>query len=239
MNRVQMPRFVQPVFGSLRSAVSRPQYAHLWTAVLALLVNRERTKLSQMARTRPYNKHRTSLGWFLSQSDWEAEQLLQQATARLLRSMRPQRGEVLYLLLDDTRIAKRGQKMAWLSKIWDHTAQRFVRGHFVISAAVTFRGVTLPWCFRLWAPKNTPGVPYRKSTNIVADLIRTFRAPKGVKVRVLFDAFYLCPAVTQACEERDFNWFSVAARNRKFTRLWGKTRSIAQLGPGLVRHEGE
>ena len=65
----------------------------------------------------------------------------------------------------------------------------------------------------------------------------------GVKVRVLFDAFYLCPTVTRACEQRGFGYFSVAKRNRRFeVARPGKPRArsthIRQLLPGLIKHQG-
>ena len=41
-----------------------------------------------------------------------------------------------------------------------------------------------------------------------------------MKIRVHFDAFYLCPAVTKACESK------------------GRRRTIAALMPGLICHQG-
>jgi hypothetical protein len=107
--------------------------------------------------------------------------------------MQPQAGEVAYLILDDTRLAKRGSKMGFVSKIWDHKHRRFVRGHIVLTAAIAFRGVVLPWRIELWKPKGHPGPRYRKLTDMAAAMVKALQAPAGVKVRVLFDAFYLCP----------------------------------------------
>ena len=75
-------------------------------------------------------------------------------------------------------------------------------------------------------------------------MIKAFVPPAGVKVRVLFDAFYLCPAVAKACETRGFTFFSVARRNRYFTMtaLTADPRprqEIASLMPGLIRHRGK
>jgi hypothetical protein len=79
---------------------------------------------------------------------------------------------------------------------------------------------------------------------MAAAMVRGFMPPGGVKVRVLFDAFYLCPQVAGACEGNGFTFFSVAARNRTFTtdgkrgrRRWMR-KSIARLMPGLIRHKG-
>jgi hypothetical protein len=128
----------------------------------------------------------------------------------------------------------------YVSKIYDPKRQRFTRGHIVLTAAVAFRGVVLPWRIELWKPKGHPGPRrYRKITDMAAAMIKAFAAPAaGVKVRVLFDAFYLCPVVARACDSRGFTFFSVAARNRNFTTPNGKRRQIAALMPGLLRHQG-
>jgi SRSO17 transposase len=153
--------------------------------------------------------------------------------------MKPRPGESIELIIDDHRSPKRGRKMACLSKIWDHARQRFTRGHVWVAAALRFRGVVLPWRIELWkARPHTAKGCYRKTTQIAAAFIREFEPPAGLKVRVLFDAFYLCPTVTRAVEERGFLWFSVAARNRAFTREGGKKARLGQLAPGWVRHEG-
>jgi SRSO17 transposase len=233
------PRFVQAFFRPIRWGLSKPQFHHVWTLVLGILLNVRRAKLIHVAGALPGHTHRTSCGVFLSRSDWGAAGLLDIEVGHLLRSMKPRRGETIYLIIDDTRIAKRARKMFGVSKIWDHKQQRFVHGHIVVTAALLFRGVTLPWRFELWVPKRWAGRGYRKSTEIAAEMIRAFEPPKGLKVRVLFDAFYLCPTVTKACQTRGFTWFSVAAKNRTIVRTWGVSQKIRDLGPGLLKYRGQ
>ena len=233
----RVPPCVQSFFAPLRRRLSRPQFGHLWTLVLAWAVNLRRSKVTHLAAL-VTGRHRTARGRFLSQSDWDAADLLDRQAFMLLGRLRPQRGEMMYLVLDDTRIAKRGRKMAGVSKIWDHAGQRFVYGHMVVTAAILFRGVTLPWRFEVWKPHKQAGRRYRKMTEIAAAMIREFPAPNGVNVRVLFDAFYLSPVVTQACLACGFHWFSVAARNRAVTRERGSRRKLADLAPGWLRHHG-
>ena len=233
----RLPRCLQAFFTPLRRRLSKPQFAHLWALVLAWAVNLRQAKVIHLAGLIA-GRHRTSRGRFLSDSDWDAADMLDRQAFTLLGRMRPHRGEVIYLVIDDTRIAKRGYKMAGLTKIWDHAEQRFVRGHVVVTGAILFRGVTLPWRFELWQPKQHAGRGYRKVTEIAAQLIRDFTPPEGLKVRVLFDAFYLSPLVTQACAERGFCWFSVAARNRAFTPDGGTKRRLADSAPGRLKHHG-
>jgi SRSO17 transposase len=239
----RVPSFVQRFFSPVRAGLSKPQFPHLWGLVLSAVVSLRAAKLTHLSAVVPGGGHRTSKGAFLSRSDWDAPALVERAAAGLLATMKPRPGEVVYLILDDTRVAKRGRRMGYVSKIWDHKQQRFVRGHVVLTAAVMFRGVVLPWRIELWKPKGHPGPRYRKLTDMAATMVKAFNPPaEGVKVRVLFDAFYLCPTVARACQAKGFTFFSVASRNRNFTPCAGKRarrRSIARLMPGLIRHRGK
>ena len=235
----RLPSSLQCFFRPLRCSVSPDQFRHLWSLVLALAVNLRAAKLLHLANLTPAAGHRTRQGAFLSQSNWDAPALVEQTALSLLAGMKPKAGEVIELILDDTRIAKRGRKMDHVSKIWDHKQQKFVRGHIVLAAALVFRGVVLPWRVDLWKPKGHSGPRYRKLTDMAAAMIKDLAAPAGVKVRVLFDAFYLCPTVTKACESKGFFFFSVAQRNRNFTTHNGRRRKIAALMPGLIRHQGK
>jgi SRSO17 transposase len=235
----RLPSFVQRFFSPMQEKVSKPQFSHLWSLVLAVVVNLRAAKLIHLSATTPDSGHRTRRGAFLNQSKWDSAALIDQAVNDLLTGLKPRKGEVIHLILDDTRLSKRGTKMSWVSKMWDHKQHKFVRGHIVVTAAIAFRGVVLPWRMELWKPKGHPGPRFRKLTHIAADMVKAFVPPAGVKVRVLFDAFYLCPAVTKACETRGFSFFSVAGRNRCFTTANGKRRSLGKLMPGLIRYHGK
>jgi SRSO17 transposase len=244
----RLPPFVQRFFSPMEAALSRPQFRHLWSVVLGAVVTLRAAKVTHLSAAAPRAGHRTSTGSFLSRSEWDAPALVEQSAAGLLASMKPRPGEVAYLILDDNRIPKKGRRMAWVSKLWDHKQQRFVRGHIALTAAVLFRGVVLPWRVELWKPKGHPGATprYRKLTDMAAAMVEAFDPPAGVKVRVLFDAFYLCPQVARACERKGFTFFSVAARNRSFAadRKGGKAKAkakgkkIGRLMPGLIRYRG-
>lgn len=230
------PAFLQAILSGAVALLTVPQVRLLRHLTLAWLMGCG-GKMVHAARRIP-GRHRTSLARFLNKSSWDAPAVLKAAALRALRRLRPKAGETLYLILDDTRIGKRARKMPGVQKIWDHAAQRFVRGHMVVTAVVVFRGVALPWRFQLWLPKDycrRNRLKYAKTTEIAASIVRTFTPPKGLKVRVLFDAFYLCKALTAACEDRGFTWFSVASRNRLLER--GRRQdSVGDVGPGTLKH---
>ena len=73
-------------------------------------------------------------------------------------------------------------------------------------------------------------------------LIREFVPPKRLTVRVLLDAFCLCPVAMRACQTRGFHQFSVASKNRNAIRTPGKKRGhkwrIKDLAPGVLNYQG-
>lgn len=230
------PRFLQSVLEPICQSLTKPQRRHLCWFLFALLVSTRKVKLANIAMTAPRGGHRTSCGGFL-RSEWDAPSLLCQQALRVLRRMKPQAGEVIYLIIDDTRIEKRGRKMDAVTKIYDHKTLRFVRGHIVVTAALMFRGVVMPWKIDLWIPKAQAQGKYRKINQIAAEMINQLVVPQGLKVRVLFDAFYLAVNVVKACESRGFTWFSVASKNRKLVRKYCRTRAIKEFAPGVLKHD--
>lgn len=230
------PRFVQRFLAPSCSRLSKPQRVHLWRVVLAIATTSGEAKLSRLAAMVKNGRHRTRVGSFLRDADWDAPGLLAERAMATLRWMKPTRGEAIELLIDDTRVVKRGKRMKCLQKIWDHRHQGYARGHIWVFAALRFRGVVLPWRIVLWKPKRDSGVEFRKITQIGADLVAKFDLPWSLKVRVLFDAYYLCPPVTNACENKGFDWLSVASRNRTFCRDGGRRAKLGQLAPGWLRH---
>jgi hypothetical protein len=204
--------FLADSFAPFQAAVRSPVDA----GAGALLINLRSAKLVHLSRVAPCSTHRTRHGSFLNHAAADVAALLDERSCAALTAMKPRAGETVYLILDDHRMAKRGKRMARLSKIWDHTNQKFVHGHIVLFATILFRGVALPWRLHLQKPKGQPGPRYRKLTDLAARMIRAFAPPAGLKVRVLFDAFYLSPLVTRACESKGFSYFSVAAKNRSF-----------------------
>lgn len=237
MDGGHFPRFLQAVLEPICQSLTKPQRGHLRWFLFALLVSTRKVKLANIAVTAPRGGHRTSCGTFL-RSDWDGPSLLNQQAMRTLQRLKPKTNEVIYLIIDDTQIEKRGRKMDAVTKIYDHKTLRFVRGHIVVTAALMFRGIVIPWKIDLWIPKAEAQDGYRKINQIAAEMINELRVPKGLKVRVLFDAFYLAANVVRACESRGFTWFSVASKNRKLVRQHCRTRAIKEFASGVLKHDG-
>jgi hypothetical protein len=51
--------------------LSKPQFAHLWSLVLGIVINLRAAKLVHLSAPAPCVGHRTRCGAFLSQSEWD------------------------------------------------------------------------------------------------------------------------------------------------------------------------
>jgi SRSO17 transposase len=233
------PQSLQAFLAPLSKRLTKPQRVRLWMIMAAWVLTGPVGKVLHWALACG-QRHRTSLAAFLTRSDWDSAELLRAAVLRELKRLGARPSEVLEWIIDDTRIAKRGRKMAALSKLWDHAEQRFVRGHIVVTVALRFRGVVWPWELELWLPEKYVGKKgYRKMTEIAAQMIGRLPSFAGLRVHVLFDAFYLCPPVTKACAARGWHWFSVASRNRLFTPERGQRRKLGDWYQGFLRHNAQ
>jgi hypothetical protein len=78
------------------------------------------------------------------------------------------------------------------------------------------------------------GLPFLKTTELAAQLLREFKVPAGVKVMVLFDTYYLCRRVVWSCREQHFHLASTLKTNRSlFKHGWKLT--AGRYGRNLIR----
>jgi SRSO17 transposase len=78
------------------------------------------------------------------------------------------------------------------------------------------------------------GRPFRKSTELAAQLIRGLKAPGDSNIMVLFSAYYLCHTVVQACREKRFRLASTLKGNRSLFKA-GRKLKAGRYGKNLFR----
>jgi DDE superfamily endonuclease len=181
--------------------------------------------------------HRTRVNNFFLVERWDPEAVLRQKAQELLRALDPKPRETIYLIIDDCKKAKRGQCMEAVAKMKDPVADTYIQGHQYVCAILVCRDQVIPWGIRLYAkPQHAKalGRPFRKTTELAAHLIREFKAPAGVQVMVLFDAYYLCHTVVQACRAQGFRFASTLKGNRSLFKPGWKLKA-GRYGKNVFR----
>jgi SRSO17 transposase len=196
-----------------------------------------RRNVANLYRHLEATHHRTRFNNFFLLKRWHPEAALRQQAQELLRTLHPQRGETPYLLINDSKKAKRGKVMDAVAKMKDPTSNAYIQGHQYVCGNLLFRQQLIPWGIRLYVTKahcGAVGVPFRETTELAAQLIRELQAPAGVKVMVLFDAYYLCHTVVKACREKHFHVASTLKSHRSLFKLGWKLKA-GRYGRNLFR----
>ncbi len=236
----KFPRFGKRFFRRARKLIGSCHLEHLWRIVILLASLQEGRSLSKFEEATNDRRSRQAISNFLTLADWNAPQLLQETALDELHRLGCQPGDSLYLVLDDTQKRKRGKLMAAVSKIFLHAEKVYANGHTILAAAWVYRGVALPCAVRLWAsrdacrksrsePDPIDRLDFRTLTGMAADVVTGLQVPVGVRPIVLFDSYYLCHEVAQACDRRGWKYVGVAKKNRNFFPD-GRPRDRRKLG---------
>ena len=70
----------------MQAKVSKPQFAHLWSLVLGLIVNLRASRIVHLSAVTPDSGHRTRRGAFLNHSQWDSAALVHQAAFKGIRA---------------------------------------------------------------------------------------------------------------------------------------------------------
>jgi hypothetical protein len=234
-----MPRKIKSFFHPLAPRFARPAWAHFWRLVLALAICHGAT-LDRLTRAMRSPCHRTKHGEFLWKSHWDSAAIIQAIALDTLRRLYRKNGGPLYFIIDETQTIKRGKKMAAVGKLFHHATKRYVSGHTMLKVCLWYRGVTLPWGCWLYVKKGDAPklkVPFATMIELAARAIDEAQLPAGFKVTVLFDAYYLCSAVIDACRRRSWHFIGVAKSNRRF-KVQGSYRRLGDYARNVLRRGG-
>lgn len=81
---------------------------------------------------------------------------------------------------------------------------------FVMGLLITPSGMRIP-CFKPFYTKDyckNTNRPFRKQTELAADLIRELPVPEGTEVIILGDTAFDAQTIRDACKEREFSWIT-------------------------------
>ena len=215
-------------------------WGHFWGLVLAMTIGHAST-IERLAKLLRGSTHRTNHGEFLWRSRWSESGVLQEIALDTLRRLRRKDGGPCYFIVDETQTLKRAKKMAGVRKLYHHATGKYGTGHTMVKACLWYRGVTIPWgtwlCLRPQDARKEDEV-FLKQTTLAAYAIHTADLPKDLEVTVLFDAYYLCDVVADACAARGWHYIGVGKGNRNFT-VDGQKKKLDSYGRNVLRRHGQ
>ena len=236
----RIPAKTQAFFKGIAVQFSDRAFSHFWVLVLAMTISHCST-IDRLARLLRGSTHRTNHGEVLWRSDGSESDVLRQVALDTLRRLHRKNAGPCYLILDETQTLKRAKKMAGVRKLYHHATGNYGYGHTMVKACLYYRGVTIPWstalCLRKEDAKKEDQV-FLTQTALAAYVIHTADLPKNLKVTVLFDSYYLCDVVADACRARGWHYIGVGKSNRNFT-VNGQKKKLAKYGRNVLARDGQ
>ena len=235
----KIPKKLQSFFRPVKRQVSEHVYKYFWSILLSICISHGST-IDRLVKLMRDCTHRTNHGEFLWRSNWNESAVTQQIALDMLWGLFTKKDKHLFLIIDDTQTLKRAKKMHAVGKLHHHATGKYGTGHTILKVCLYYRGITIPWASLLYVKQEHAGkleVPFRKLTELAGQTIKEAALPEKLKVTVLFDAFYLCPNVVNACKERKWHYIGVGKSNRWFT-VGSVKRKLAKYGRNVLRNSG-
>jgi len=240
---VHIPLKLKSFFNSLENQFHFNHFEYFQILVLLIAFSWARRNITALYRhlDSSHRPHRSRFNNFLNVGRWNPPIVLQMKASELLANLNPQKGDVVELILDDSKNKKCGKLMEAVNWIRDPLSGRSIRGHQYVTATIRFRGYTIPLGIRLYIKKEdctSVDRKFKKTTQLAAELVKEFQPPEGVCVRVLFDSYYLCPVVVNSCRKKGFRFVSTLKSNRNLFKN-GRKLKAGCYGGRLFRHRAK
>jgi len=113
-------------------------------------------------------------------------------------------------------------------------------GHTIVKACLFYRGITIPlgsWLYIKKEHTKSLEVKFKKLTELAGQIVLDADIPDNFNVTVLFDAFYLCPAVVSACQKRKWHYIGVSKSNRWLT-VNSIKHKVGKYGENILNRTG-
>jgi len=235
----KIPQKVKAFFKPIKNNVSVHIYSYYCNLVIAICISHG-TTIDKLVKLLRNSTHRTNHGEFLWRSKFNEKDVVKSQAMAILKRIYKKGCKDCMLIIDDTQTIKKAKKMQAVGKIHHHASGKYCMGHTIVKACLFYRGVTIPlgsWLYVKKEHAKALEIPFKKLTELVRKIILNTDFPDKFDITVLFDAFYLCPAVVNACKKRKWRYISVSKSNRWLTANSLKHK-IGKYGRNLLNRTG-
>jgi len=219
MKILEIPQEFKDMLTPFREFMTSPQFKHFTRYVFGLIVAEKKKKTVEgINGLYAETKDRSNLTRFMITSAVEMEPILNKALEKHFKHLNICVGFNLFLLIDDSETQKSGKHMEGAGFFKCHSGEKkYIFGHNFVLMLASVNSVAVPVGIRLYLKEEyckKNNIPFKTKNQLAAELIDGFRAPRAVRVSVLFDSWYLNPTVVDSCHKKGYPYISQTKSNR-------------------------
>jgi hypothetical protein len=206
MNKlVKVPSKLNPYLASFSDLFTRPSYVsfcHLTTTIA--VCNKSKTIFNlheTMADDNKEKKGRSSYNWFITDGDWDENEIAQRKADLFFEELGLKEGNRILLIIDDTYNEKKGKHTEGVGKFFDHS-KGFIWGNNIVTSVLQARGLFIPHKAKIYVKKEEAGLDFETKIKIaIRDIINPLKVPAGTELMVVFDSWWYSAALIKSCRE--------------------------------------
>ena len=218
---------------TFRQVFTQPQFQHLVTVLLGLMMTPERRTLRGLLSRVAGVRSLSALSRFFTESPWSLEKLAQtwlhrfrqqvvpavQADHARQREQQPRRRGrpratqvTAFTIFDDTAMEKHvqgkpGKRMAGVGRHYSTAAGQVVEGHSLVVGLMELLGRRCPlppMLYRQADVAQAEGVPFRSKVQLVIEAVKALTPIPGTLTHILVDSWYTCKELWRIALSRGF-----------------------------------
>ena len=219
MKILEIPQEFKDMLTPFREFMTSPQFKHFTRYVFGLVVAEKKKKTVEgINAIYAERKDRSNLTRFMIKSPVEMEPIVNKALEKHWKHLNIRVGFNLFLLIDDSETDKSGKQMEGAGFFKCHSGEKkYIFGHNFVLMLASLNSVAVPVGIKLYLKENyckKNQIPFKTKNQLAAELIESFRAPRDVRVSVVFDSWYLNPTVVDSCHKKGYPYISQSKNNR-------------------------
>ena len=206
MNKlVKVPSKLDPYLSSFSDLFTRPSYTSFCHMIASIAVcDKSKTIFSlheTMADDNKEKKGRSSYNWFITDGDWDEEEIAQRKADLFFEELRIKEGNRILLIIDDIYNEKKGRHTEGVGKFFDHS-KGYIWGNSFVTSVIQAKGLFIPHKAKMYVKKEEAESDFKTKIQIaVKDIINPLRVPIGAKLMVVFDSWWYSASLIKICCE--------------------------------------
>jgi hypothetical protein len=227
---LQIPRQINALIAELEMLFTLHQWVHFQTMLVSMLITPYNATVRGRSRVLAFWTHRTKHNEFLQQGDEVVGKSLRFYSMKLIALLH-QAHESLYVIVYDSKTAKRGKHIEAAFRFFNHTIKRFLWGHQFVCVTLLYRGISIPYAIDLYRSKadcQKRHMTFRKLTQIAEDLLTTLPDFGVQHVYVLAYTYYASKHIIASTRAKGFHFVSFLKSNRRLV-IKGRSTSVSRF----------
>jgi hypothetical protein len=220
MNKlVKIPAKLNPYLANFSDLFTKPSFisfSHMTTAVA--ICNKSKTIFNlheTMANDYKEKKARSSYNWFITNGDWDEDEIAQRKADLFFEELNIKEGDRILLIIDDTYKEKKGKKTEGVGKFFDHS-KGYIWGNSFVTSVLQTKGLFIPHKAKMYIKKETEGSDFKTKIQIaIEDIIQPLRIPERTKLMIVFDSWWYSSTLIKSCCERECHVTCQIKSNKK------------------------